>query len=52
MMTRQERAALYAAWDKATLDVLVAMDEETYGKYRIYVARKRKRKQRDKETKK
>ena len=50
-MTRQERAALYAAWDKATLDDLVAMDEETYGKYRIYVARKRK-KQRDKETKK
>jgi len=50
-MTKQERAALYTAWDKVTIEDLVAMDEETYDRYRLYVARKRK-KQRTKESKK
>ena len=48
-MTRQERVALYAAWDKVTIEDLIAMDEETYDRYRLYVARKRK-KQRTKEV--
>ena len=48
-MTWKERKELYAKWDKITLDDLVAMDEETYGRYRVYVAKKRKK---AKETKK
>jgi hypothetical protein len=52
-VTRQERKELYAKWDKVTLDDLVAMDEETYGRYRIYVAKKRRKvKNAEGETKK
>lgn len=48
-MTRKERKDLYARWDKVTIDDLVAMSDEEYDRYRIYVAKKRKK---SKETKK
>ena len=44
-MTRQERKALYAMWDKVTIEDLVTMDDETYDRYRAYVAKKRKKKE-------
>ncbi len=51
VMTAKERKELYAKWDKVTLDDIIAMDEETYDKYRIYVVRKR-RKDRELKSKK
>jgi len=52
VMTAKERKELYAKWDKVTLDDIIAMDDETYDKYRIYVVRKRKKDKTSKSKKK
>jgi hypothetical protein len=41
-MTRKERRERNTRWDKATLDDIIAMTEEEYTLYRIYVAKKNK----------
>jgi hypothetical protein len=46
-MTRKERKARNERWDKATLDDIIAMTEEEYTLYRIYVAKKSRRPKND-----